>query len=964
MSFFRFACDCDEDNTNGGVSLTTRFMGSLALIFGLAATVVPASETLASTNKTIICGYVRDAETGDPLPYAAMTLFRLASPVDTLGTNAGGIWTKESGYYQLATTPGLYDLQASYVSYETAHERGIRVAQDTLFVDFELAPSDMQITPTVEVVGDRLKNTEGAILVQQEKAAAISDGISEEQIKRSTDGNAAEVARRITGLTVVDGKFAFVRGMGQRYTTAQINGATVSSPEPNRKVLPLDVFASGLLENVVVLKTYTPDQPGEFAGGTVNIKTKDFPGRDFLGFSASIGGRDGSTGEPFRTYEGGKRDWLGFDDGTRSIPKIIKEVAADQRVGEWLSPEAREELGEAFNKTWVPEGTSADPAYSFGLSGGAEVDVLGRPLGVMVSGSLSNSYKHTQHDERTFFLGEENGEPILRTRADYDVDTSTREVLWGSLANVNFGLSDYTLLRLRGMYNRSAEDEVREYEGYNEDIDAQYANTRMKYVERGVFTGSAEFDHRLPFWQGARFTWRYHRSAAERNEPDNREWSYYLFDRRVIQFWRLNDKDTNLIRLFGETTDDEETVEGHMEFPISFLGGGDNPPKLRGGFLEKTKERRTGYRRFLFRFPDGQSPLFFATTVDSLMTDEYIGPTGFRLDESTQDTDAYEGEQELKAQYAMLDLPFAGRFRLVGGVRWEDSKQTVRTDSPFGRDIIAARDGLLHTKDALPGVNVTMKLMDHMNVRLAYSRTLARPDLREMSTIIFTDYRSGYAQTGNPDLQRTEIESYDVRWEFYPGFTELLAVSGFYKEFTNPIEYIVVGGQDPLYMPVNGDGGKLRGVEFETRLGLGRFTPWLYEFGINANVSLIHSETTIDPKTGVQTSSERPLNGQSPYILNLGLMYRGPDGKTSAGLLYNVFGERLDSVGAFGIPDIYEQPTQSLDFKASLGGGFIKVAFENLLDDKVEFHQGDKKTYERRVGRSASLGISYTLDRQ
>jgi outer membrane receptor protein involved in Fe transport len=243
-------------------------------------------------------------------------------------------------------------------------------------------------------------------------------------------------------------------------------------------------------------------------------------------------------------------------------------------------------------------------------------------------------------------------------------------------------------------------------------------------------------------------------------------------------------------------------------------------------------------------------------------------------------------------------------------------------------------------------------------LRAAYSRTLARPDLRELSPMYFQDFRSGYARTGNPDLGRTLIDSYDLRLEHFPGIVEVFAASAFYKRFQDPIEMTLIGGQQPLYMPMNGSGGWLYGSELEARFALGRLSAKLGNFGLNTNLTFAKSETKLD-KLGVQTTTKRPLEGQPNHVGNVGLFYTSGGGRTSAALLYNVTGEKLSYVGAFGLPDIYEQPRHTLDFKVGLAGGRVKLAIENLLDTEARFEQDGFVTHRSKKGRSASISVSY-----
>lgn len=606
------------------------------------------------------------------------------------------------------------------------------------------------------------------------------------------DGNAAEVLHRVTGLSVVDDKYVFVRGLGERYSSTQVNGATLSSPEANKRVVPLDLFPSSLLDNVVVQKTQTPDQAGDFGGGVVNVSTCDFPGRRVLEFSLSSGMNSSTTGKDFQTYSGGGTDWLGFDDGTRDMPGLIMELAADSpvRLGGAFTPggfskEDIETMGESFNRVFEPETRSGRPGVNFSGAYGDEFRLFGRSLGFIASTSLNNSFKAYDFEER--FFADENAEGGLETITDYRGHTSNFTTLWGSLLSASCRLAPAHTLRIESVYNRSSEDEVRQ-------------------------------------WQD---------------------------------------------------------LESRIKF----------------GLLSTDKDRDLTTRRFAFLPPQGNHELDLTLSPEELLTDENIGSgrSELRIDEITQGTDSYRASQNILARYAMLDVPLHRKLRLVTGVRWEDAEQNVVTISNFDPEATPIESEVT-TRDALPSANLTYAFHRDANFRLAYGKSLNRPDIRELSPQVWDDFQSQYAVTGNPDLERAQLHNYDLRLEYFPGLNELLAVSLFYKQLIDPIEYTIIGGEQPIFSPENSaENGELSGLELESRFGLGRLSNSLRTLGLSANVTLVDSKVKVDQiYEGIK---KRPLQGQSDYVVNLGLFYGSKGGATGAALLYNVFGPRLSRVG-------------------------------------------------------------------
>ena len=556
--------------------------------------------------------------------------------------------------------------------------------------------------------------------------------------------------------------------------------------------------------------------------------------------------------------------------------------------------------------------------------------------------------------------------------------SSTASVLWGALANASYRMSDFTTVWLRTMYNRSAENETRYYEGYNTDWDAATQTTRFDYVSRGVFAGSISSSTHIKQLNGASLDFKFNYSRADRQEPDRREYTYEerISNGKSIYALTTRNADNGLTRMYGDMQEEERAPEVNLTVPFKQWSGLD--AKLKSGFLYKNKDRDSSWRRFGFRAPSfsnsdvdsllSQAPESFM--IDELLTGDQA--TGFVITELTkQDTDNYRGHQNVTAWYLMGDVPVTSAVRVVTGARVEHAVMKVDAYDIFNE---LNHDQLAHAKldntDVLPSVNVTTAINDATNLRLAYSSTVSRPDFRELSNQNLYDFVGGYPEVGNPKLRRARIQNYDVRLETYPGASEVAAVSFFYKEMKDPIERSVQGGSVVTYMPINAKSGYLRGAEGELRVGLGRLASGLTPLGLSVNYARISSETNISG-FGVDTKSHRPLQGQSSYVLNTGLFYSTAEGGTTASLLYNISGRRLSGVGVYGLPDIYEEPRSVIDMTIAhnLRGAKLKLSLENLLDDEVRFEQKQAAvpglteaksllTHSSREGRSISLSIS------
>jgi len=763
---------------------------------------------------------------------------------------------------------------------------------------------------------------------------------------------------------VVEGKYVFVRGLGERYSSTQVNGSTVGTPEPNKRVVPLDVFPSGSLDNVVVQKSYTPDQDAEFGGGVVQLNTKDFVEGESLTQSMSAGVSGNSLRRGYLSYQGGRFDFLGFDDGTRSLPSLVEQLAGDHRItqksafsNDGLDAGQIQALGRSFDKTWSPRSGGARPNYSYAASYSRGLKLLGRETGFLASFSLSNSFTNESSVQNEYAGSRTSLTPLY----EYKVESSNASVLGGVLTNLSVKLAPSQTLRVRTLYTRSADNEARVSQGPNEDYGTQeFRVTRLGYVERGLLSNVVSGDHTLAFFHGLLADWNFGYSSATRGEPSRRESAYESNGNGQLVLSQRNQY--GLTRVFGNMKELDRSLHGNLAMPWHAWGGGE--AKVKAGVAWRLRSRVSAFRRFGFALgPQGASTLDLSLPPDELLADENIQPGYFTLNELTRENDQYTAHQEIKAAYGMIDLPLPGKLRLVGGARVESSDQAVQAKSPFVTNAVQT-DVSLKNDEVLPAVNLTYAATERMNVRAGFSKTVSRPELREMSPFDIYDYETGFTEIGNPQIQATPLHNYDVRWEFYPGPRELLAVSGFHKDIDRPIESFVKGSSGGyILMPENGQNGRLTGVELEARMGV----PTLEHWALNLNYSRVKSSVRVEISTdaaGNPIYRTGPLGGQSTYALNAGLYYA--DATYDGSLLLSGFGQRLAEVGAGqypnSLPDIYEHPMKTLDLSVGrkLGEAFrVKVAAENLLDGKTQFIQLDKITRFHQPGRSFSLGLQW-----
>ncbi len=946
-----------------GASLP-RFIWIIAALMLAGAAPSRVSAQAASTG--VIAGVVLDREDRQPLPNARVGIYRIDA-VNAEWTMVAGMLTDADGSFRFTVAPGTYRAILSYQSYAPTVKDDIVVAAgQTAEVSATLVPKPLSVKG-VEVKGEQAKATEAATLTERKKAVAVSDILSAQQIAKSSDSNAGEALQRVTGLSLVEGKYVFVRGLGERYTNVQMNGATLGTPEPNKRVIPLDLFPSGAFDQISVQKTYTPDQDGEFAGGAIQLQTKNF--KEGNQFTQSAGtGYSASNGMRAIGYKGGSLDFLGFDDGTRSLPGTFQKLAGNRRIatkglfgGDGFSREEVQAIGRSFNKTWSPREESDRPNYSYSATVGRSLSVRGLPVSLLGWASLANGYSLQRRQTNDL-----RGTPeALYYSYRYDVHEGTESVMGAAFTGVSVRPGKDQKLSVTSQYYRLTEDVTRIEEGPNFDYgDSLVRRTSLAFVESGVFQSVVSGEHKLPFVSGFAAKWALSYSSSMRDEPDRRETEYQWKEDRLVLTTR---RSLPLTRIFGDMNEYDRSGNGNLAKIVSLPG--ERTLSLRAGGFYRDRRRTSAYRRFGFKLqPAGRTALDTSLPPESLLVDENIKPGYFELEEGTRENDMYRARQQIRAGYMMGDVTVLKSVTLAGGARYEVSEQAVESKSPFVTNAHET-DARLRTDDILPALNATWRATSNLNVRAAYSKTLNRPELRELSPFDMYNYEIGISEAGNPLLQATTIESYDTRAEFFPSPGEVFAVSLFRKALPRPIESSLQGaGGNKVKIPVNGRDGSLKGFELEARSGLARVSRRLRRVAASANYSRVDSKaklrSSIDDN-GAALYTEAPLQGQSSYSLNLGLYY--DDGSLFDGaLLFGSFGKRLSERGVSGtpgapLPDVYEYPPLSLDTTVGCKvarGLRMKLAVENILERGTEYHQLDKIHRRTDPGRSFSLSIS------
>ncbi len=907
---------------------------ALAAIFFAALPISAAAAVSEETGQ--VSGVIRDDFNAFGLP---------AAPITVVETGAIA-YSELDGQFTLTLPIGPHELRVGFSGYEDVTVSVEVVAGETTRLDVALTMERFaeEVVVTGEVIEPELFTAE-AQLVERQKAATITDNLASDEMKANADSNAASAMKRVTGLTVVDNQYVFVRGLGERYSNTTLNGSVLPTTEPDKRVVPLDLFPTGLIESVSVVKSYLPDKPADFSGGLVEIDALSFPTEPVFNVSISQGYNTNTSLQEGLSYRGGGRDWLGLDDGTRSLPSSIPEsrVVRTSRFTEaGFTPAELETMGESFSNVWSPvdEGIGHNQSYSF---------VAGNSwdrFGAIVSVTFSESHQ-TQSEDQTFFSISDGD---MDVQNDYDFDITSSKTSTGIVGNLAYKFSGNHRVALENFYTHNSRNEARTFEGYNSDVGANIKNSRLFWVEEGILSSRFSGEHYFQTLAASQLEWNATFSRATRDEPDLRE-TLYEFNSFTGDFV-LADESQSGFRMFNDL--DDEVVELGADWTLFFAQWDDLPVSVKLGPRATIRERDFSSRRFRLT-PRNSGLVDISQTPEMIFTPANIG-RAFELREETRPTDTYRAEQTVQAFYAMTDLPLGRNLRIIGGARVERSEQIVDTFDPFSiaGELITAS---LNDTDVLPGVNAVYALSDRTNVRAGYSHTVNRPEFRELAPFEFTDVVGGRAVVGNPSLERALIRNVDARLETFPGTGEVFAISIFYKDFTNPIERIVEPTSQLRTSYTNALGARNTGVELEARGAFGRFTG-------SVNYTHVESQIELEQVAGqVQTSLDRPLAGQSANVFNLSLDMDLPELGSRFRVLYNYFDERIVDVGSVGLPDIYEEGRGILDavFTRRFDSLSLRASFDNLLDSEHRFTQGGELQRLFKLGRSFSLSLSYAI---
>jgi outer membrane receptor protein involved in Fe transport len=917
-------------------------LGLLTLL-ALASPIAP----LSAQEPGRIVGRVVDAEQGNPIAGADL---------EVVGPGITAI-TALDGRYALQDVPaGPVSIRVRMLGFAPKVVTGLVVtAGKTIAQDVALAASAVQLAE-ISVSAAAERGSVNRALDEQRNAPGIVSAVSAEQIQRSPDSDAGQAVQRVSGVTVQDGRYVIVRGLGERYTTTSLNGARIPSPEPERKVVPLDLFPSSLLEGITTSKTFTPDQPGDFSGAQVDLKTREFPAGRVLTLSTSVGLNTAVTGRDLPRAPRTGTEWLAFAGSERELPEEAQ--AAGNMAG--LSQTDRIPIINSFRPAWNGRTGEAGPNGSIGLSVGGEDPVFGQRFGYI--GSFSYSYNQETRRNESRASAFPGPTPAQATPVNlYTGSTGREAVLWGGLLNLSTRLGTGTKLSLNNSLTRTADNEATRLSGFYEQNAINLDLTRLTFVERSVRSNQLLGEHLL----GERhfLDWSVSATGVKRNEPDRADLIYVAEDdgagNLVPGFWWGANRSAD--RTFS--TIDENGYEGALNYRLS-LGAADAPTWLKVGVMGRSVDRDADSRIYNLSSTSLTEAERRASAED--IFSGFYASQG-RLFLNPGPSGRYTAEDRLAAGYLQADVPVTDRIRILGGVRVERSEIDVNTVLFRGiQDSLVPSE--LKNTDVLPALGLTYFVSDNHQVRVSATQTLSRPEYRELSPVEFYDVLGGQRLFGNAALQRALIQNYDARWEWYPRAGETISLGAFYKRFRNPIERILVQNADgfsPDITFANAEGADNYGLELEVRKRLDVLSAGLRRLTFFANGTLIQSEIDVG-NAGLSslTNPSRPMAGQSEYVVNAGLSYAADDGRWNGTVLYNVAGRRLIEAGISPLPDSYEQERHLVDFSLQFpltGAVSGKLDAKNLLNEPVRYLQGPVERLRYETGRIFTMGFKWEL---
>lgn len=941
------------------------------------------SSLITYANEGIIRGTVIEDETG-------LTVIGANIIVNELGT---GTTTDLDGAFSLSLEPGIYNFTISYIGFENIVIKNVEVksSETNILGEIRMTDESLQLNEVV-ISAKAVRTTEAAIVTIKKKSPAMLDGISSSLMKLTGDASAVDAAKRVTGVSIEGGKYVYVRGLGDRYSKTTLNGVDIPGLDPDRNTIQMDIFPTALLNNLIVSKNFTAEMPADFTGGLINIETKDFPESKILSASVSFGyNQTANLNNEFLTYQGSSTDWLGFDNGTRALPSGARLQNMPIAFSSQYTPEQVNSFVSSFNPVLGTETKTSFLDYSASVSLGNQKKINNSnegTLGYMFSLSYKNDY--AQYND--YFNGEYqrfSGSDIydLRYANIQEGVVSEQNTTIGTLAVLAYK-KKYSKIRLTAMHLQNGEKRAGQFmiDNSGEAVgQSGYLGQRdnIEYNQRSLTNVMLNGIHKIGT-TGWEIDWKISPTLSTSNDPDIRVAGLSIGGPKGYQ---INAGEVgNPQRVWRSLS--EVNLVNKIDITKKYKFNKNNA-KLKFGSNYSYKVR--DYEILTYNWVNVGGQLQFEDyNLNSLISPENTYPNGinayYQSGNSNPNPNAYSSTASNTAFYISNEAELLPNLNVILGLRGENFVQ--RHTGGVGENLLD-NEKVLDAFDLFPSANLIYALTGNMNLRVAYSKTIARPSFKELSFAQIIDPLSNrifngslfqYSDWGG-QLVETRIDNFDVRWEFFQNRGQMISVSAFMKQFENPIELVRIPEAQTSsdFQPRNVGNGKLHGIEFEVRKNLEFITPILQNFSFNTNITFIKSQIEMTDKefnsrlnyekTGETISDTRAMAGQSPFVINAGLIYNNTASGIDAGLFYNIKGKTLEIVSSGLYPDVYLNPFNSLNFSFNKKLGkndntSIDFKISNILNDSVErvfssFNTLNQHFTKFTPGTSFSLGLSY-----
>ena len=851
-----------------------------------------------------------------------------------------------------------YTLDLSYVGYKakSIDVTGATTANEEIVLDVLLDEAGKNLTDVV-VSATRSTNkgaTDNALIAFQRNTNTVASVISAESIKRSPDRNTAEILKRTPGASIQDGKYIIVRGLADRYNQAMLNGILLTSTEADRKTFSFDLFPSQIIDNIIINKAFVPELPGEWAGGLIQVNTKDIPTKNFFNIQIGTSANSQVTGKEFLKDVGGKTDWLGIDDGTRSLPAGYTTKSSFDTS----NLASKTLLGKQMSNNWAPIMVTAKPNMSFQMNGGFSGTLWGKKIGGIIGVNYSNAFRLQDNSNNQNGITDEKFFPITKLNDKKYIE----DINMGAIAGLSMFLNPLNKISYKAIVN------VKTANAYNSRFGTDYSRqdlvkgNEFVFGQNVFFTNQLNGEHSLS--QKLKFNWFGAFNILDSYTPDQR---------RILYTKSANGVDPFVLNISNTLSQQSGSRIFQTLSDYIYTGGGDLTLKIKqqtvkAGYMIQVKDRLYDAQLFAIYLPTDNAALRQLDAASAFVPQNFGNGSDdkFAFNAIQNRNFRYLANTILNAGFVQFDNKISEAIRVVWGVRVEDFDQLVGSVKKWD-----PRHTYSKVTDFLPGVNTTIKLTQKANLRLTASQTVIRPELRELSALSIYDFELNASVSGNPALKRTKITNTDLRYELYPSAGEMFTVGVFYKNFDNPIESIFQegAGGSSLFSFQNVSKATAYGFEIEGRKKLTK------RFTLQANGSYINSK--IDDAA---LNVNRALQGQSPYLLNTGLLYDIVEKGFNTTLLFNRIGKRIFLVGDIqagaGSPDVYENPRSLIDFQISKkfadNKAEIRFSISDILNQRQIFYQNNNNNTDyntstdairlsRKFGTTFGITLNYSL---